>query len=83
MLYKPASELKWGYYSNGDYDQNSEVNVADLTPLAIHFMESALPFKFQPNTIQAVIDGDDNGEINLADEKWTPETGQWEIVFLR
>ncbi|MEE8300430.1 MAG: hypothetical protein V3R28_03895, partial [Desulfatiglandales bacterium] len=27
-----ATELLWGYYSNGDYDQNGEVNVADLTP---------------------------------------------------
>ena len=62
-----GTQLKWGYYSNGDYDQNREVNVADITPLALHFQESAPPGGFPANSVQAVVDGDGNGEINLAD----------------
>ena len=60
-------QLKWGYYSNGDYHQNREVNVADITPLALHFQETAPPGGFPANSVQAVVDGDGNGEINLAD----------------
>jgi len=58
------SELRWHYYNQGDYDQNSEVNVADLTPLGRHFMASG---PFLVNAIGAVVDGDGNGEINVAD----------------
>lgn len=59
-----TSTLSWGYYSPGDYDQNGEVNVADITPIAVHFGESG---GFTGNSIQAVVDGDSNGEINTAD----------------
>jgi len=58
------TELHWGYYNQGDYDQNSEVNVADLTPLGRHFLEAG---PFLVNAIGAVVDGDGNGEINVAD----------------
>src|SRR5262245_20270679 len=33
-------ELSWDYASQGDYDQNLETNIADLSPLATHFGEN-------------------------------------------
>ncbi|MCB1220753.1 MAG: PKD domain-containing protein [Planctomycetales bacterium] len=56
-------ELNWPYSNTGDYDQNSEVNIADLTPIGIHFGEVVS----DPLSSQAIIDGDANGEINIAD----------------
>jgi hypothetical protein len=56
--------LTWHYASIGDYDQNSEVNIADLTPLGVNFGEVG-PFAYE--TSESVVDGDRNGEINLAD----------------
>ncbi|UNM09108.1 MAG: PKD domain-containing protein [Planctomycetales bacterium] len=56
--------LFWHYYNQGDYDQNGEVNISDLTPLGIHLKEVG---PFGPATIPGMIDGDANGEINLAD----------------
>ena len=55
--------LSWPYGNVGDYDQNSEVNIADLTPIGIHFGESSA----DPLSALAAIDGDSNGEINIAD----------------
>ena len=59
-----TDELYWAYTTNGDYDQNGEVNISDLTPLGQHFGESG---EFDYDDIQAVIDGDSNGEINISD----------------
>jgi len=64
MYIAASSTLGWGYFDSGDYDQNGEVNVADLTPLGLHFGEAG---PFASDSAQAVIDGDGNGEINLAD----------------
>jgi PKD repeat protein len=55
--------LSWLYGNTGDYDQNSEVNIADLTPVGMHFRESSA----DPLAALAMIDGDGNGEINIAD----------------
>ncbi len=55
--------LRWPYGNTGDYDQNSEVNIADLTPIGIHFGAAVN----DPASAQAMIDGDGNGEINIAD----------------
>lgn len=52
------------YVMPGDYDQNSEVNVADLTPLAVHFGKKG---PFELGSVETVVDGDSNGEINIAD----------------
>jgi len=57
-------ELFWSNAFTGDYDQNGEVNIADLTPLGAHFGEIG---PFDPDSIQAVVDADHNGEINIAD----------------
>jgi hypothetical protein len=67
VLSSSGSQLRWGFYSTGDYDQNGEVNPADLTPLAVNFHASALPGSFPANSVGAVVDGDGNGEINLGD----------------
>ena len=29
--------LRWSYKNTGDYDQNSETNISDLTPIGRHF----------------------------------------------
>ncbi|MEZ5338272.1 MAG: PKD domain-containing protein [bacterium] len=57
-------QLSWGYASVGDYDQNLETNVADLTPIATRLLKGG-PFSYFD--IDDVIDGDGNDEINIAD----------------
>ena len=59
-----TTELNWGLVNPGDYDQNGEVNISDITPLAVHLGKSG-PFDY--GSIEAVVDGDGNGEINIAD----------------
>ncbi len=61
-----SQTVSWYYNNPADYDQNGEVNVADLTPLAQNFL-SAQPGGFDVETAQSVVDGDGNGLINLAD----------------
>lgn len=58
------STFSWDYQIPGDYNQDGEVGVADITPIALGFGlgeadEAWSDFK--------TIDGDLNGEINLAD----------------
>jgi len=33
-----SATLSWRYLNTGDYDQNGEVNVSDLTPIAVNFL---------------------------------------------
>ena len=56
--------LSWSFINLGDYDQNGEVNISDLTPLGLNFGLTGL---FAYNTALSVVDGDGNGEINIAD----------------
>lgn len=56
--------LTWGYYNQAEYDQNGEVNLADLTSIALNFGATG---PFEANSAQAVVDGDNNTEINLVD----------------
>ncbi|MCH7471594.1 hypothetical protein IIA79_01385 [bacterium] len=59
-----SNTLHWFYDNYADYDQNSTVNLADLTPLGAHFGDiGAFPY----DSIGNVIDGDHNGEINISD----------------
>lgn len=77
-----TATLSWYYFSSGDYDQNGEVSVSDLTPLGVHFGKraaaetrsvidqlaggpQAAPFGL--TAIEAVVDGDANGEIGITD----------------
>lgn len=59
-----STTVSWYFWNTGDYDQNGEVNVSDLTPIALHFGQSG---PFMDDSVESVIDGDGNGEINLAD----------------
>ncbi|MCB1186348.1 hypothetical protein KDL29_04195 [bacterium] len=59
--------LYWYYRNQGDYDQNGEVNISDLTPLAIHFGKAAAGGSFDFTKVESVVDGDGNGEINISD----------------
>lgn len=60
--------LSWLFFSQGDYDQNGEVNIGELTPLGLHFgASSGGTGAFPVASVQSVVDGDGNGEINLGD----------------
>lgn len=56
--------LAWSYACAGDYDQNSEVNVADLTPIGVHF--GAVPGNTDWGEAQ-IADGDKNGLVGVSD----------------
>jgi hypothetical protein len=57
--------LDWTYRNRGDCDQNSEVNVADITPLSTR-LHQRTDDGVQDDT-DVVLDADTNGEINAAD----------------
>ncbi|MBN2082758.1 hypothetical protein JW859_11220 [bacterium] len=73
--------LSWYYTNAGDYDQNGQVNVSDLTPLGVNFgltasasgcalfnaVTAGLGSPFGSQTALGTVDGDRNGEINAAD----------------
>jgi hypothetical protein len=59
-----TARFAWTYVNGGDYDQNGEVNIGDLTPLGLNFGKTAQ----SPDWAAAqMADGDGNGEINIAD----------------
>jgi hypothetical protein len=64
LTWDAVDTLSWYYVNVGDYDQNSEANIADFTAVGVHFKETG-PFAY--GTVQSVIDADGNGEINGAD----------------
>lgn len=59
-----TTTFNWLYYCQGDYDQNGEVNISDLTPLGANLGATG---PFLASTGLSAIDGDGNGEINVAD----------------
>ncbi|MCB1218892.1 PQQ-binding-like beta-propeller repeat protein [bacterium] len=59
-----SAELSWSYRSIGDYDQNSQVNISDLTVIGLHFGKSEGSAGWQS---AALADGDGNGLITIAD----------------
>jgi len=63
VLVMESGSLKWYCFNQGDYDQNGEVNLADLTPIAANFHATGFDFKMSVSCV----DGDDNGEVNLGD----------------
>lgn len=54
--------LRWQYRSTGDYNQDSFVNILDITPLAAHFNQSIGDFPGNE-----VIDGNGDSVINISD----------------
>jgi len=58
--------LSWHYRNLGDYDQDGQVGIEDITPIAQHFGETYDP-EAEPNCIQAVIDGSGNNKVDIAD----------------
>lgn len=56
--------LLWSYSCKGDYDQNSEVNVADLTPIGVYFQATTASPEWPA---AQVADGDENGHITVSD----------------
>jgi hypothetical protein len=57
-------ELVWTMYANGDYDQNGEVNISDVTVIGQNFGLNSSHLDWAR---ARVADGDGNGEVNIAD----------------
>ncbi|MEP0814993.1 MAG: TIGR03790 family protein [bacterium] len=56
----PRLLVQWNQRNTGDYDQNGEVGVADITPIALFYGATS-------GTVLAVADGDQNGEVGVSD----------------
>ena len=59
-----GNTMSWQGQLDGDYNQDGEVGLADLVPLSRHLGERA---PFEQGSIQQMLDGDGNGEVNIAD----------------
>ncbi|MCB1219970.1 MAG: PQQ-binding-like beta-propeller repeat protein [Planctomycetales bacterium] len=59
-----GTTFKWSLRNNGDYDQNGEVNVADITPVGIHLGKSSSDADWGKARLA---DGDGNGQVTIAD----------------
>lgn len=62
--------LDWYFANVGDYNQNGIVEVADLTPMGVHFLENSpggagTPWPYEDAL--SVVDGNSNGQIEVAD----------------
>ncbi|MCB1220099.1 MAG: IPT/TIG domain-containing protein [Planctomycetales bacterium] len=64
-----TGQLEWYYRNRGDYDQNGEVNVADITQLGVKLNTvSETPGEsFDIASVEWQVDGDENGNINISD----------------
>lgn len=60
-----AVDLTWSYKLAGDYDQNSEVNIGDISAMGPRLGHSTSDSV--DDEADAVVDGDGNGEVNIAD----------------
>ena len=97
LLPPTGIELSWTERQLGDYDQNGEVGISDLTPLGLYF-SSAIDYDdpADHNGIEhwptgdpaglgafnwrlARVDGDGNGELNIADI--TPIGMNWKATI--
>ncbi|MCB1219531.1 MAG: hypothetical protein H7A35_02200 [Planctomycetales bacterium] len=56
--------LEWTLRNAGDYDNNGEVNVSDLSAIGVHFGKNESSSSW---ATARTADGDGNGEINIAD----------------
>ncbi|MCC7476944.1 hypothetical protein IT575_00680 [bacterium] len=56
--------LSWGFFNQGDYDQNGRVAVQDLTPIGLNFQDTV---DDAPDGPKAVVDGNNDGTISVQD----------------
>ncbi len=85
-LVAATGECTFSYYNVGDYNQNGLVEIADITPLGIHFGEQSglFPDPFPAANIGSVVDGNGNGLIELADltpigQNWDNSVARWHL----
>ena len=64
-LHFEGTELHWSYNAAGDFDQNSETNIADLSVLGVHLGHSTTDGVH--DAADVVADGDHNGEVTIAE----------------
>ncbi len=57
-----SESLGWSYRNPGDYDQNGDVGIADITPIALNYLKSV-----GANPHFEAMDGSGNGEIGIED----------------
>ena len=57
--------LAWDERNIGDYNNNSQVEIADITPVGKYFGQQVAGAAVPAELV--LVDGDENGEINLAD----------------
>ncbi|MDQ3024353.1 MAG: PKD domain-containing protein, partial [bacterium] len=57
--------LGWTYRNRGDYDQNSETNINDLSALGANLGKTTSSPDWLTRAV--VADGDSNGEVNISD----------------
>jgi hypothetical protein len=68
LVYSPGpNQLSWTYVNAGDYDCNGEVGVADITPIALHFLHAIVVPTGWPDAQDYFIDGDQSAEIGVSD----------------
>ena len=56
--------LTWSYVNLGDYNQDGETGVADITSIALHFGHRLTN---DTDALDEVIDGDRNGKVGVSD----------------
>jgi outer membrane protein assembly factor BamB len=54
--------LSWTEVTTGDYDNSGRVNIADITPVAVHFQQLV-----SEHPDAEIVDGDHNGQVQIAD----------------
>jgi len=64
---EPPYALTWHHRSQGDYNQDGVVSIADVTPIAIHFGETVPGDDTAHVSIQAVVDGNQDGTVSISD----------------
>ncbi|MBN2081404.1 fibronectin type III domain-containing protein [bacterium] len=81
-----TGDVTFSHVNLGDYNQNSLVEVADITPLGVHFAEQSATFPglFPWESIGSVIDGNENGLIEIADltpigQNWQKQVVSWRL----
>ncbi|MEP0814145.1 MAG: fibronectin type III domain-containing protein [bacterium] len=56
----------WNGKNNGDYDAGGEVNVADITPIALNFLRDPNDGEGD-DVLESLIDGDGSGDVGVSD----------------